>query len=65
MEPLATLFTIFGVIFLLLVLGAVVGSFFTVKPPKSRSSSASASSRVSPGPASIGKRRSSKTSFAA
>ena len=31
MEPLATLFTIFGVIFLLLVLGAVLGSFFTVQ----------------------------------
>jgi len=31
MEPLATLFTIFGVIFLLLVLGAVIGSFFTVQ----------------------------------
>src|SRR5258708_6417735 len=31
MEPLATLFTIFGIIFLLLVLGAVLGSFFTVQ----------------------------------
>jgi len=31
MEPLATLFTIFGVIFLLLVLGAVIGFFFTVQ----------------------------------
>ena len=31
MEPLATLFTIFGVIFLLLVLGALLGSFFTVQ----------------------------------
>src|SRR5690348_4374759 len=31
MEPLATLVTIFGVIFLLLVLGALLGSFFTVQ----------------------------------
>ena len=31
MEPLATLFTIFGVILLLLFLGAIIGSCFTVQ----------------------------------
>src|SRR5258708_39228129 len=34
MEPLATLFTTFGVIFLLLVLGAVLRPFFTVQTPE-------------------------------